>query len=365
MKIGIVTIYDLMNYGNRLQNYATEAILRKLNHDVETLILREFTDKDILRLILRRKGAGYNWNWKQESSDYVASLSMLEKRKYYAFKKFSYSFLNIKKITYWKRFSKSVDAQYDFFFAGSDQIWNPFVSQAKDWEFLSFACPCKRNSWAASFGVSDLGSKEGYIKNCLMKMNHISVREKDGAEIVERLTGKKAVVLIDPTMMLSREEWSKISLKPSDFKTNHPYILTYFLGERGKCASSDIDSFSSQFNLDVIHLNEKKNESIFSAGPSEFLWLFEHSSFILTDSFHACVFAFLYNKPFLVYDREGTNKNMNSRLKTLLSTFHIERKYANSGLPNDIWEHDYTEGYKQLEIERKKAFDFLKESLEG
>ena len=54
---------------------------------------------------------------------------------------------------------------------------------------------------------------------------------------------------------------------------------------------------------------------------------------------------------------------MNSRIETLLHTFHIERKYVNSGLENDIWEQDYTEGYKQLEIEREKAIKYLKEAL--
>lgn len=101
-----------------------------------------------------------------------------------------------------------------------------------------------------------------------------------------------------------------------------------------------------------------------TAGPSEFLWLFDHADLILTDSFHACVFSFLFNKPFVVYDRNWNERNMNSRLETLLSKFSLERKYANSGIENDIWEHDYEEGYKQLEIEREKAIGFLKKALE-
>ena len=66
----------------------------------------------------------------------------------------------------------------------------------------------------------------------------------------------------------------------------------------------------------------------------------------------------------MVYQRAGKKENMMSRMDTLLSKFHLERKYVNSGLENDIWEHDYTESYKQLEIERKKAIDFLKKALE-
>ena len=64
-----------------------------------------------------------------------------------------------------------------------------------------------------------------------------------------------------------------------------------------------------------------------------------------------------------MYNRNWDDGNMNSRLETLLHKFHLERKYANSGLQNDIWEHDYEEGYKQLELEREKAMNFLKEAL--
>ena len=115
---------------------------------------------------------------------------------------------------------------------------------------------------------------------------------------------------------------------------------------------------------EVYELLNPNDKVAGTVGPSEFLWLFDHADIILTDSFHACVFSFLFNKPFIVYDRNWDGGNMNSRLETLLSKFSLERKYANSGIENDIWEHDYTEGYKELEIERKKSIEFLKKALE-
>ena len=75
------------------------------------------------------------------------------------------------------------------------------------------------------------------------------------------------------------------------------------------------------------------------------------------------MFSFLFNKPFIVFDRNWQEESTNSRIETLLHTFHLERKYINSCLENNIWEHDYTEGYKQLEIEREKAIKYLKEAL--
>ena len=74
-------------------------------------------------------------------------------------------------------------------------------------------------------------------------------------------------------------------------------------------------------------------------------------------------FSFLFGKPFIVFDRNWNGLNMNSRIETLLHTFRLERKYSNSGLENEIWEHNYTEGYRQLVIEREKAIKFLREAL--
>ena len=114
---------------------------------------------------------------------------------------------------------------------------------------------------------------------------------------------------------------------------------------------------------DVYELLNAEDAVTRASDPCEFLWLFDHADLVLTDSFHACIFSFLFNKPFLVYDRNWTDGNMNSRLETLLKKFHLERKYASAGLENDIWEHDYTDGYKQLALERQKATDFLNKAL--
>ena len=97
-------------------------------------------------------------------------------------------------------------------------------------------------------------------------------------------------------------------------------------------------------------------------GPSEFLYLIAHAELILTDSFHACVFSFIYERTFLVYNRQGTD-NMMSRMQTLFTKFNLERKYVDSGLENDIFEYDYTVGKKRLVEEQKKVISFLKESM--
>ena len=366
-KIGIITLYDLLNYGNRLQNYAVEIVLKRLGYIPETIIINKVSlglIKERIIALLRRKQWNQSWNMMQENEYYYQSLTNIQKKKYKEFLQFTKSHTNISYKNWYKNLPCLWQREYKKFVAGSDQIWNPKAGQALDWEFLTFAPKDKRISIAASFGVNKIEDRVDEIRNYLIGMNNISVREDAGQQIVKELSEKKATVIVDPTLLIDAEEWIKLANKPSFLNDEEKYLLTYFIGEETEQIKYDIKSFSTEKNLVVHKLNCLDDEDLFSSGPAEFLYLFSRAELVLTDSFHACVFAFLFNKPFLVYQRAGKKENMMSRMDTLLSKFSLERKYANSGLPNDIWEHDYTEGYKQLEIERIKAIDFLKKALE-
>ena len=119
----------------------------------------------------------------------------------------------------------------DFFVVGSDQVWNPEWYEdckiKKEMYLLTFADDSKKICFSPSFSVEKLPSKwEEWFRVNLNKFPRLSVREDTGAKIIENLTGRKAEVLIDPTLMLSKEEWKKLS---ADNKiTEKDYILTYF-----------------------------------------------------------------------------------------------------------------------------------------
>ena len=121
---------------------------------------------------------------------------------------------------------------------------------------------------------------------------------------------------------------------------------------------------SEEYHCQVHHILDEQDELLCAADPSEFLWLIENAKVILTDSFHACVFSFIFNRPFLVYERAGADCNMMSRIYTLLTKFDLERKYVDSGLENDIMECNYQEGKKILVSEQKKVYEFLKQSMD-
>ena len=108
-----------------------------------------------------------------------------------------------------------------------------------------------------------------------------------------------------------------------------------------------------------------KNSPFYECGPSEFLWLEKYAFLICTDSFHSSVFAILYNRPFVIFDREQKNiVSMNSRLETLIKKFKLKNRKFEGKITKENLNHDYSEAYKILEKERKKSEVFLKKALD-
>lgn len=357
-KATIVTIYDQMpNIGNRLQNYAVQTVLEKLDFEVSTLsyqkslLTRTMKIKAFAQRITNYSLPGNKKYWK------------LFPKRIHEFDKFNKSFIRTEQI---KDISQIKAA--DYYVLGSDQVWNPTwynEDRIKEELFLlTFAKPEQKICFSPSFGLNTLPAE--WIKRFhdnLLQFPRLSVREEAGKKIIKELTGANATVTIDPTLMLDKSEWKVIEQKPNVIN-NERFILTYFIGGRSERVEEDLKSYASEINAKIYNLLDMEQEDLYVVSPVHFLWLIEHSSLVLTDSFHACVFSFLFGKPFLVYLREGTENNMFSRIDTLLKKFYLERKYVDSGLPNELFEADYSRGYKQLEFERKKTLDFLKKSMD-
>ena len=182
------------------------------------------------------------------------------------------------------------DRDFDYYLCGSDQVWNPLYHKPS--YFATFAAKEKRVSYAASFGISALPEQYACkYKDYLNDMQHISVREQTGAEIVQQLTGKDAISLVDPTLMLDKNNWKSISKKPK-FNIESKYLLTYFLGTISEETDSYIKKIAEENHLQIISLHKfAKNDYWYYTGPSEFIWLIENASLVCTDSFHASVFS--------------------------------------------------------------------------
>ena len=351
-KIGIVTIIDNNNYGNRLQNYALQVYLKKYGFNVITLKNIAYTNFKSKSLFI-----GYLKRIRKN----IINAFLINKGRSKKFKEFNRNIHFSKKyITPYSKISK----KYDYFVVGSDQVWMPNFGRLSDVDLLTFANDNQKVAYAASFGLTDLPELYGnYVKENLLKFKAISVREYTGKKIVTNLTKRKDVeVLIDPTMLLSNKEWEKVMKIPNQWE-NRKYILLYFLGEYSTNRKKEIEKFAKVNNCKIINLMDK-NSAFYETGPSEFLYLIKNAFLIFTDSFHACVFSIIFNKPFIVFERLGGKSRMNSRIDTLLEKFQLQnRKYNEEKLTNSILEFDYEYAFKILRKEKIKTDKFISVTL--
>lgn len=350
-KVGILTINDDGNYGNRLQNFALQEYLKNLGCKAETIS----NQKNIV---------GINY-FKKKIKSFIKKFLILPKyRRYNNFMLFN------KKINYSKyviddeHIPTKLNDMYDFFVVGSDQVWNPSWNRMSNIDFLTFAEFEKRITYSASFGISKVPKNlEEYYRERISNLNKISVREESGKEIINELTGRKDVeVLIDPTMLLNVDKWEKVLKKPKQLKTNK-YILNYFLGDLSKNRKQEIERVAKENNCEIIDLMDE-NGTFYTSGPSEFLYLEKNAFLICTDSFHSSVFAILFKKPFVIFKRDGNCVDMNSRIETLLSKFKLKnREYNEKCITYENMHPDYEEAYEILKEEKEKSEKFLKNAL--
>lgn len=324
--IGIITINDNSNYGNRLQNYAVNRFFEDISLSPENLLINDLRKKAILkhthdkkkRIIKRILPMSYlkmHWKKKQEEHPLDACDAGRERN----FILFTEKYTNSRSMTWYynRDIHKFIHPnEYDYFLVGSDQVWNPDFA-GEDVFFLDFAPPSKRIAFSASIGYDKL--PEDVLKRYRKywnKMRYISVREDSAADLVELATGKRPDVFLDPTMLLAREEWEQIAVRP---KTELPekYIFCLFLGDMPEYLE---EKYESEYGMKVVTLNDKRFPDYFALGPSEFVYLIAHAQLVLTDSFHCTVFATIFHKPFWVFQREQSGmKNMFTRMENLLS----------------------------------------------
>ena len=356
MNVGLVSIFDNTNFGNRLQNYALQQVLLGYCKEVKTL-----------------KNKSYTGNTSRLLRKYPVAESIMLNRlagrnKRAELLRFTKRHIFLSKACYWHDQDDNVPAsedRCDFFCAGSDQVWNPHMGRSKMFNYLGFADRERTFSYAASFGVNEIPEQfKEEVRTGLQHIKYISVREDAGKRIVEELTGRTdAEVLVDPTMLLTAQEWDKILRKPKA-ELPEKYILTYFLGLISPERRDVIQRKARQMDCALIEVMDE-NSPFYAIGPDEFVYLIKHAALVCTDSFHGSVFSFMYQRKMAIFDREGKGNNMAGRIDTFTTKFHLENcRVRGNHLPENVPEPDYSEGYQTLELERKKSETFLNKVFE-
>lgn len=362
MRIAKLTIDGYYNYGNLLQNYALQQILLTYAGQVDTIWHEEdnflpftglnFTWKELIKYFL---------NWKQFRTLYCQKYLGAEMVR--QGKNREWSKRNICTRTDVKELQAIADC-YDYFVVGSDQVWNPYFGDLKN-NFLNFAPYEKRIAYAASIATPEIPlEKQDIYEKGLKGMRCISMREEEGAQQVEKFTGRKVPVVADPTMLLSLQEWKKVSRQPAWFN-NQRYILTYFLGPR---PDDIIHKVAKREHLEVINLLDLENYDTYITGVDEFIWAVEHADLIYTDSFHGTVFSILFHRPFVVCNRIGNKvfNKMSSRIDTLLQYFNLENRRGteeNGYQIENPLEITYGDTEAVIQREKHRADEYLRKAL--
>lgn len=371
MKIGILTLSISVNYGGILQAFALQTSLKKMGYNPYLINRRRnpistfkyiyrLLKRFILRFVFKRNNyvvLTENQMRKQEAIIGLYTNQFIQKYITPKTKEF-YSSRRMRKL------------HFDAVIVGSDQIWRPrYTSNIYDY-FLDFVSSngVKKISYAASFGTSEWEFTPVQTRKCallLRKFNAVSVREHHAIPMCEKYFGIDAVQVLDPTMLLTKEEYiSLLSLDKLEQSTGN--LMVYIL-DMDDYKKAFINKFAEERGLIPFDLSfkDKNVEKAKSACPVE-KWLrgFVDAEFIITDSFHGTVFAILFNKPFMTIGNE--NRGL-SRFNSLLSLFNLENRMINSvedvsitHLDEIIWDEiNYI-----LNKERTLSYSFLRNALE-
>lgn len=347
MKAGIVTFTYGCNYGQRLQNFAVQNILEENGYSAYTLRQKP-PFSDFLHLV--------NRSFRKLKNPYKIILNTKRQRRFNSFDRKYIHFFN--KIISEQSNIYSINQYFDIFVAGSDQIWNPFSCDVNSIYFLQFAPKEKRITLAPSFSVDHIPEeKKDMYSKYLKDISNISVREYRGAEIIYELCGKKAAVILDPTLMISANVWEKISKRPSNLPKGK-YVLLYFLSRYEK---QKIMSWVGEKNLYVIDLID---DPVWysTIGPEEFLYLIHNAEIVFTDSYHGTIFSVLFHKQVRNFIRISGDFSMQSRFDTLYSKLGLPIQIVTNHLDFET-AFDYCVIDKKLLEERKKTKAYIEKVL--
>ena len=267
------------------------------------------------------------------------------------------------------------DADYDIVVAGSDQIWNITIADGDDAYFLPWVKNARKVAYAPSFGaknIMDYAANPNRYAEYLRDFANLSIRERNGLEWLQNLTGRDADLLLDPTLLLKRDDYAEI--ESHELKLPPRYIFYYSPGY-SRDINKLVNRISQKYNLPVIAFNTKTfyvKGMQFSGfklpeieNPSTYLQLIKNAEIIITTSFHGTVFSTIYRKKFWTVKNGGMFGN-DDRVKTLMHLLDLEDRMIpiefDDGF-NYLKEKNYNKYEHLLEKEQERAYTYLKKAL--
>ena len=382
-KVGIVTLYhNNYNFGGLLQAYALPKVIKEhfgieaeqidyIPAEQKTKIKPNNDKKSVLQYLYQLV---YNFG--------IVFFGTISKKNLYQRKQAFDSFMDEilhSEIAYDQNtISKSLD-QYRLFICGGDQIWNDYKEKQniKVYTLQFVPSHVKKIAYAPSMAILETTSDFNQImRTGLNELNSVSVREKKSVSLLELLTNKKINIVVDPVLLMTENEWECVARVP---QKKDKYILCYLLGDSEEYREA-VKKFARKMKKPIltfphIFLNIVRKCDLFfgdihdyTSGPREFLGLIRNAEFVITDSFHACVFSMIFKTPFVVFERNkiGEKGNMNSRIYDFLEEYHLENQLVSEKELADMKEIpgiDFTYAHKHWEKRREESLKYLENAL--
>lgn len=383
-KVAIVSCYFKYNYGSMLQAYATQVVLDNLKIENETINIDDNKDfkngkrKYYLEQVfnfpfIKSKLGMIKTRFYRKINRKLENNIRIRNAKYADFKK---KFKLTEKCVTRKELENKIK-NYTDVIVGSDQLWLP-VNVVSDYYTLTWVPEnINKISLATSFGISDIPKKyEGLYKDFLTRINHISVRENIGQELIKTISGKDAFLACDPTLLLDRNEWiNAISEKRI---IEDKYIFCYFLGSNIEHRKF-VERIRAKTGYKIVSINHSdeyvKYSDIFAdevpydVGPEEWINLIRNAEYVCTDSFHGTIFSLINNKDFYTFERYKSKNpkiSTNSRIYSLLDKVGLnDRLIKGTENVDEVLKRkiDFSRVNLVLESFRKETLDFLNNSL--
>ena len=364
MKVAIITRHAICNYGSFLQTYALQSEIDKLGHETSIIdYIREDEEYHKRINVALKKAPKWNKNiltrLVYKASRYPETVLM--ERKFASFRK---KYLHTTRLYTSMDELKQNKPQADIYCTGSDQVWGPISLDNYDPAyFLEFTgADDKKIAYAASFGKKKFDSESlEYYCNALSKYDVISVRENSAVSIIKDMGIDYVEQVLDPTLLLNAQEWSKLIEKEVTGK----YVLVYQIH-----ANPEMDKYAEEFAKRVslpilrvsfyLHQCTRSGKLVYLPDIGTFLSYIKNAEYMITDSFHGTAFAINFNTQFLnvVHDETATRNQsllqltgLTDRIVSNKKDFSIIDKVIDFKPVNEIIEEN-----RQISIEKLKSF---------
>lgn len=364
-KIEIITLHRIVNYGSVLQAYATQYILEKMGNEVE--FVDYYPERMHMLGMLKRIKNKSNLLRKNIFARIVARIIMLPSyiQRFRTFRGFIKKYLNTTQKVYMTEEEIEQDIpNADIYCTGSDQVWNTGWNEKIDYPFYLKFVPKNKKCIAisASFGKSELEDWEREeTRKLLSKYFAISMRELSGVKIMQDLGFNNTINVLDPTLLLNGEEWSKLV---SNKYADKDYIFVYNLN-RNKKIDNYVQKLAKEKKLKIyyasysLHEFYKKGKMKCNIKVEDFLALIKNAKYVVTDSFHATAFSINFNTQFMIVFPE----KYSTRVKSILEITKLESRIVKDS--NDISlgneKIDFREANEILRKKREEANKYIKE----